>query len=165
MKKYSLLFFILFFSFLNPRVSVAEPGFFFQTLTNSFVDWVFGQLDSYIQDKSDESNETQDEKIPPKAGVPSEKKVSILVGDLLDGKKVGNWIEYYLSGIKKSEGQFANGKKDGPWLYYFLNANIKEKQFFIDGHKDGLWEKFDVHGTVVQTESYQNGKWIITTIN
>ena len=200
MKKYSLLFFILFFCFLNPRVSVAEPGFFFQTLTNSFVDWVFGQLDSYIQDKPDESGETQDEKIPPKAGEPSEKKVSIqideivkrddtfyrkfsnipfsghiesyhpngqlkIVGDLLDGKKVGNWIEYYLSGIKKSEGQFANGKKDGPWVYYFLNANIKEKQFFIDGHKDGLWEKFDVHGTVVQTESYQNGKWIITTIN
>ena len=200
MKKYSLLFFILFFSFLNPRVSVAEPGFFFQTLTNSFVDWVFGQLDSYFQDEPDESGETQDEKIPPKAGVPSEKKVSIpideivkrddtfyrkfsnipfsghiesyhpngqlkIVGDLLDGKKVGNWIEYYLSGIKKSEGQFANGKKDGPWVYYFLNANIKEKQFFIDGHKDGLWEKFDLHGTVVQTESYQNGKWIITTIN
>ena len=200
MKKYSLLFFILFFCFLNPRVSVAEPGFFFQTLTNSFVDWVFGRLDSYVQDKPDESDETQDEKIPPKAGEPSEKKVSIqmdeivkrddtfyrkfsnipfsgqiesyhpngqlkIIGDLSDGKKVGNWIEYYLSGIKKSEGQFANGKKDGPWVYYFLNANIKEKQFFIDGHKDGLWEKFDVHGTVVQTESYQNGKWIITTIN
>ena len=200
MKKYSLLFFILFFSFLNPRVSVAEPGFFFQTLTNSFVDWVFGRLDSYIQDKPDESAETQIEKIPPKATKPSEKKVSIqmdeivkrddtfyrkfsnipfsghiesyhpngqlkIIGDLLDGKKVGNWIEYYLSGIKKSEGEFANGKKDGPWVYYFLNATIKEKQFFIDGHKDGLWEKFDVHGTVVQTESYQNGKWIITTIN
>ena len=200
MKKYSLLFFILFFCFLNPRVSVAEPGFFFQTLTNSFVDWVFGRLDSYIQDKPDENDKTQDEKISPKAGEPSEKKVSIqmdeivkrddtfyrkfsnipfsghiesyhpngqlkIIGNLSDGKKVGNWIEYYLSGIKKSEGQFANGKKDGPWVYYFLNANIKEKQFFIDGHKDGLWEKFDIHGTVVQTESYQNGKWIITTIN
>ena len=200
MKKYSLLFCILFFCFLNPRVSVAEPGFFFQTLTNSFVDWVFGRLDSYIQDKPDKSAETQIEKIPPKAGEPSEKKVSIqmdeivkrdntfyrkfsnipfsghiesyhpngqlkIIGDLLNGKKVGNWIEYYLSGIKKSEGQFANGKKDGPWVYYFLNAKIKEKQFFIDGNKDGLWEKFNVHGTVVQTESYQNGKWIITTIN
>ena len=200
MKKYSLLFFILFFCFLNPRVSVAEPGFFFQTLTNSFVDWVFGRLDSYVQDKTDGSDKTQDEKILPKAGESSEKKDSIqmdeivkrddtfyrkfsnipfsgqiesyhpngqlkIIGDLSDGKKVGNWIEYYLSGIKKSEGQFANGKKDGPWVYYFLNANIKEKQFFIDGHKDGLWEKFDVHGTVVQTESYQNGKWIITTIN
>ena len=62
MKKYSLLFCILFFCFLNPRISVAEPGFFFQTLTNSFVDWVFGRLDSYIQDKPDKSAETQIEK-------------------------------------------------------------------------------------------------------
>ena len=79
MKKYSLLFFILFFCFLNPRVSVAEPGFFFQTLTNSFVDWVFGRLDSYIQDKPDESDRTQDEKIPSNAGVPSETMVSIQI--------------------------------------------------------------------------------------
>ena len=70
-----------------------------------------------------------------------------------------------MSGVKKSEGKFANGKKDGAWVYYFLNKNIKEKQLFINGNKDGLWEKFDVHGTLIQTESYQNGKWIITTIN
>jgi antitoxin component YwqK of YwqJK toxin-antitoxin module len=50
-------------------------------------------------------------------------------------------------------------------VYYFLNANIKEKQFYNNGNKDGLWEKFNVNGAIVQTESYQNGKWIITTIN
>ena len=149
MKKYSLLFFILFFCFLNPRVSVAEPGFFFQTLTNSFVDWVFGRLDSYIQDKPDESDKTQYEKISPKAGEPSEKKVSIqmdeivkrddtfyrkfsnipfsghiesyhpngqlkIIGDLSDGKKVGNWIEYYLSGIKKSCLLYTSDAADDP---------------------------------------------------
>ena len=159
---------------------MTESGFFFQTLTNSFVD--FGRLDSYIQDKPDKSAETQIEKFP-KAPEPSEKKVSIQMDEIVkrDGtfyrkfsntfldildlspqrstenywryvgwEKVGNWIEYYLSGIKKSEGEFANGNKDGPGIL-FLNATIKEKQFFIDGHKDGLWEKFDVHGTVVQT--------------
>ena len=179
---------------------MAEPGFFFQTLTNSFVDWVFDRLNSYVQNKPDGGDEKLDKEITPKAEKPFEKKVSIqldevvkrddtfyrkfsnipfsghiesyhpngqlkIIGDLSDGKKVGNWIEYYLSGIKKSEGQFANGKKDGTWIYYFLNANIKERQFFTEGNKDGLWEKFDVRGTVVQTESYQNGKWIITTIN
>ena len=200
MKKYSLLIFILFFCSFSPRISMAEPGFFLQTLTNSFVDWVFGQLDSYIQDQPDGSDETLDEKMTPKNEKHFEKKVTIqmdevvkrddifyrkfsnipfsghiesyhpngqlkIIGDFSSGKKVGNWIEYYLSGIKKSEGQFSNGKKDGLWVYYFLNKNIKEKQYYIEGNKDGLWEKFDVHGTVVQTESYQNGKWIITTIN
>ena len=96
MKNYSLLFFILFFCFLNPRVSVAEPGFFFQTLTNSFVDWVFGQLDSYIQDKPDESGETQDEKIPKlykwfDVGFEDEQKK--LIESL---KKVNNYNEKYL---------------------------------------------------------------------
>ena len=200
MKKYSLLFFIVFFCSFNPKISVAEPGFFLQTLTNSFVDWVFGRLDTYIKDKPNESEEASDEKSKKKAKKSSEKKVSIemdevvkrdgiffrkfsnvpfsgniesyhpngqlkIIGKFTDGKKIGNWVEYYISGNKKSEGYFANGKKDGAWVYYFLNANIKEKQFFVEGNKDGLWEKFDADGNIIQTESYQNGKWIITTIN
>ena len=200
MKKYSLLFFIVFFCTLNPKISVAEPGFFLQTLTNSFVDWVFGRLDAYMEDEPNEVDKTLNERIMPKAKKLSGKKVSIeidevvkrdgtyykkfsnapfsghvesyytngqlkIIGEFSDGKKVGEWVEYYKSGTKKNEGQFTYGKKDGTWVYYFLNTNIKEKQFYIDGNKDGLWEKFDVKGTVVQTESYQNGKWIITTIN
>ena len=201
MKKFSLLFALVFFCSFNPKISVAEPGFFLQTLTNTFVDWVFGRLDTYIEDKPNESDEPLDKKsIQEPNKNTSEKKVSIkidevvkrddtfykkfsnipfsghiesyhpngqlkIIGEFSEGKKIGEWVEYYMSGVKKSEGKFANGKKDGAWVYYFLNKNIKEKQFFINGNKDGLWEKFDVHGTLIQTESYQNGKWIITTIN
>ena len=201
MKKFSLLFALVFFCSFNPKISVAEPGFFLQTLTNTFVDWVFGRLDTYIEVKPDESDEPLDKKsIQEPNKNTSEKKVSIkidevvkrddtfykkfsnipfsghiesyhpngqlkIIGEFSEGKKIGEWVEYYMSGVKKSEGKFANGKKDGAWVYYFLNTNIKEKQLFIAGNKDGLWEKFDVHGTLIQTESYQNGKWIITTIN
>ena len=201
MKKFSLLFVLVFFCSFNPKISVAEPGFFLQTLTNTFVDWVFGRLDTYIEDKPDESDEPLDKKsIQEPNKNSSEKKVSIkmdevvkrddtfykkfsnipfsghiesyhpngqlkIIGEFSEGKKIGKWVEYYMSGVKKSEGKFAKGKKDGAWVYYFLNKNIKEKQLFINGNKDGLWEKFDVHGTLIQTESYRNGKWIITTIN
>ena len=200
MKRFSLLFVLVFFCSFNPKISVAEPSFFLQTLTNTFVDWVFGRLDTYIKDKPDEKDENSDEKNINKDKKPYEKKVSTkmdevvkrdaifykkfsnipfsghiesyhpngqlkIIGNFSEGKKVGNWVEYYISGAKKSEGRFVNGKKDGAWAYYFLNTNIKEKQLFIDGNKDGLWEKFDVDGTLVQTESYRNGKWIITTIN
>ena len=201
MKKFYLCFVLVFFCLFNPKISVAEPGFFLQTLTNTFVDWVFGRLDTYIEDKPDESDEPLDKKnIQEPNKNTSDKKVSIkmdevvkrddtfykkfsnipfsghiesyhpngqlkIIGEFSEGKKIGKWVEYYMSGVKKSEGKFANGKKDGAWVYYFLNTFIKEKQFFITGNKDGLWEKFDVHGTLIQTESYQNGKWIITTIN
>ncbi len=201
MKKISLLFVLVFFCSFNAKISEAEPGFFLQTLTTTFVDWVFGRLDTYIKDYPDESDKPLDEKSIQKPNKnTSEEKASIemdavvkrddifykkfsnipfsgriesyhpngqlkIIGEFSDGKKIGKWIEYYMSGVKKSEGNYANGKKYGTWVYYFLNTNVKEKKHFIDGNKDGLWEKFDVNGTLVQTESYQNGKWIITTIN
>ena len=200
MKKFILIFVFVFFCSFNPTISVAEPGFFLQTLTNTFVDWVFGRLDTYIKDEPDESDKNLNEKKIHEIKKTYEKKVSIkmdevvkrdatfykkfsnipfsghiesyhpngqleIIGEFSEGKKIGKWVEYYMSGVKKSEGKFANGKKDGAWVYYFLNTNIKEKQLFIAGNKDGLWEKFDVYGTLIQTESYQNGKWIITTIN
>ena len=146
MKRYCLIFFIVFYCSFNPKISVAEPGFFLQTITNSFVEWIFGRLDTYIEDKPDESEEASDEKSILKAKQPSEKKVSLqmdevvkrdntfyrkfsnipfsghiesyhpngqlkIIGDMSVGKKVGNWIEYYMNGIKKSEGQFAKGEK------------------------------------------------------
>ena len=83
MKKYSLLFVIVFLCSLNPKISVAEPGFFLQTLTNSFVDWIFGRLDTYMEDKPDESDETLDEKSIQKAEKPIEKKVSIRMDEVV----------------------------------------------------------------------------------
>ena len=200
MKNFYPLFFIIFLCILHPRISTAEPGFFFQTLSSKFVDWVFGRIDNYMENDTPEINKNLDKKNTLKSLEKLEKKVSIpiddiverddtfykkfsnipftghiesyykngqlkIIGEFSDGKKIGNWVEYYMSGVKKSEGQFNKGKKNGKWLYYFLNSKTREKQFYIDGNKDGLWEKFDVDGSIKQTESYQNGKWIITTIN
>ena len=67
MKKYSLLCFIILLCVFNPKISMAEPSFFLQTLTNRFVDWVFGHIDNYIEDKPDKSEKTLDRKGIPKA--------------------------------------------------------------------------------------------------
>ena len=150
MKKYSLLFFILFFSFLNPRVSVAEPGFFFQTLTNSFVDWVFGQLDSYIQDKPDESEKTLDRKVIPKAEKPPEKKVLIETDEVVKRDDTyyekfsnvpfsGSLESYHPNGQLKIIGEFFDGKKVGEWTEYYMNGIKKSQGQFALGKKDGPW--------------------------
>ena len=57
MKRYSLLCFIILLCVFNPKISIAEPGFFLQTLTSRFVDWVFGRIDTYIEDKPDQSED------------------------------------------------------------------------------------------------------------
>ena len=169
MKKYSLLFFILFFSFLNPRVSVAEPGFFFQTLTNSFVDWVFGRLDSYIQDKPDESGETKDEKIPIKAGVPSEKKVSIQIDEIVKRDDTfyrkfsnipfsGHIESYHPNGQLKIIGDLSDGKKVGNWIEYYLSGIKKSEGQFADGKKDGPWVYYFLNATIKEKQFFIDGQ-------
>ena len=168
MKKYSLLFFILFFCFLNPRVSVAEPGFFFQTLTNSFVDWVFGRLDSYIQDKPDESDETQDEKIPPKAGQPSEKKVSIQMDEIVKRDDTfyrkfsnipfsGHIESYHPNGQLKIIGDLSDGKKVGNWIEYYLSGIKKSEGEFANGKKDGPWVYYFLNATIKEKQFFIDG--------
>ena len=168
MKKYSLLFFLLFFCFLNPRVSVAEPGFFFQTLTNSFVDWVFGRLDSYIQDKPDESDETQDEKIPPKAGEPSEKKVSIQMDEIVKRDDTfyrkfsnipfsGHIESYHPNGQLKIIGDLSDGKKVGNWIEYYLSGIKKSEGQFADGKKDGPWVYYFLNATIKEKQFFIDG--------
>ena len=168
MKKYSLLFFILFFSLLNPRVSVAEPGFFFQTLTNSFVDWVFGRLDSYIQDKPDESGKTEDEKIPPKAGVPSEKKVSIQIDEIVKRDDTfyrkfsnipfsGHIESYHPNGQLKIIGDLSDGKKVGNWIEYYLSGTKKSEGQFANGKKDGPCVYYFLNATIKEKQFFIDG--------
>ena len=168
MKKYSLLFFLLFFCFLNPRVSVAEPGFFFQTLTNSFVDWVFGRLDSYIQDKPDESSETQDEKIPPKAGEPSEKKVSIQMDEIVKRDDTfyrkfsnipfsGHIESYHPNGQLKIIGNLSDGRKVGKWIEYYLSGIKKSEGEFANGKKDGPWVYYFLNATIKEKQFFIDG--------
>ena len=56
---------------------MAEPGFFLQTLTSRLVDWVFGRIDTYIEEEPDQSKKTLDGKGIPKTKKPPDKKVSI----------------------------------------------------------------------------------------
>ena len=169
MKKYSLLFFILFFCFFNLRVSVAEPSFFFQTLTNSFVDWVFGRLDSYIQDKPDESDETLDEKITPKGGEPSEKKVSIQMDEIVKRDDTfyrkfsnipfsGHIESYHPNGQLKIIGDLSDGKKVGNWIEYYLSGIKKSEGQFTNGKKDGPWVYYFLNATIKEKQFFINGK-------
>ena len=174
MKKYSLLFFILFFCFLNPRVRVAEPGFFFQTLTNSFVDWVFGRLDSYIQDKSDENDETLDEKITPKGGEPSENRVSIQMDEIVKRDDTfyrkfsnipfsGHIESYHPNGQLKIIGDLSDGKKVGNWIEYYLSGIKKSEGEFSNGKKDGPWVYYFLNATIKEKQffidGYKDGLW------
>ncbi len=74
------------------------------------------------------------------------------------GRKVGNWIDYYVSGKKKAVGTYLDNKRSGQWTYYFENNKIEQKGKFIRGKFDGLWMWYHANGLVWREESYFNGK-------
>tara|TARA_A100001015_G_scaffold181592_1_gene202139 strand:+ start:1878 stop:2480 length:603 start_codon:yes stop_codon:yes gene_type:complete len=169
MKKYSLLFFILFFCTFNPKIILAEPGFFLQTLTNSFVNWVFSRLDTYMEDDPNETNELLDETEPPVANKAVEEKISIQIDDVVkrDGtyyRKFSNTpfsgqVEsYYTNGQLKIMGEFSDGKKVGQWVAYYMSGNKKNEGQFANGKKDGFWVYYFLNSNIKEKQFYIDGR-------
>ena len=168
MKKYSLLFFIVFFCTLNPKISVAEPGFFLQTLTNSFVDWVFGRLDTYMEDKPNEVDKNLDEIITTKAKKTAGKKVSIEIDEVVKRDNTyyrkfsnapfsGRVESYYTNGQLKIIGEFSDGKKVGKWVEYYISGIKKNEGQFANGKKDGTWVYYFLNKNIREKQFYIDG--------
>ena len=58
-------------------------------------------------------------------------------GEYKDGKKVGNWGEWWISGNKMSEGSYKDGKKDGKWTEWSNDGKKVFEGVYIDGEKVG----------------------------
>ena len=168
MKRFSLLFVLVFFCSLNPKISMAEPGFFLQTLTNTFVDWVFARLDTYIKDKPDESDESLDKKSIEHLKNPSKKTVSIQMEEVVKRddkyyKKFSNipfsgHIEsYHPNGQLKIIGDMSVGKKVGNWVEYYMNGIKKSEGQFAKGERDGNWVYYYLNANIKEKQFYIEG--------
>ncbi len=168
MKKYSLVCFIVFFCFFNPKICVAEPSFFLQTLTNSFVDWVFGRLDTYMEDEPDKSDQSLNKKSIQSFKKPSEKTDSIQMSEVVKRddtyyKKFSNipfsgHIEsYHPNGQLKIIGDMSFGKKVGNWVEYYMNGIKKSEGQFAKGEKDGTWVYYFLNANIKEKQFYIEG--------
>tara|TARA_Y100001968_G_scaffold329379_1_gene378590 strand:- start:962 stop:1564 length:603 start_codon:yes stop_codon:yes gene_type:complete len=168
MKKYGLICLIVFFCSLNPRICAAEPGFFLQTLTNSFVDWIFGRLDTYMEEKSDESDESLDKKSIQNVKNPSEKTVSIQMDEVVKRDDTyyrkfsnipfsGQIESYHPNGQLKIIGDMSVGKKVGNWVEYYMNGIKKSEGQFTKGEKDGTWVHYFLNANIKEKQFYIEG--------
>ncbi len=168
MKKFSLLFVLVFFCSFNPKISMAEPGFFLQTLTNTFVDWVFGRLDTYIKDKPDEGDESLDKKSIENLKKSSKKTVSIQMEEVVKRdstyyKKFSNipfsgHIEsYHPNGQLKIIGDMSVGKKVGNWVEYYMNGIKKSEGQFAKGKRNGTWVYYFLNANIKEKQFYIEG--------
>ena len=168
MKTFYLLFFIIFFCTLNPRISAAEPGFFFQTLSSKFVDWVFGRIDTYMEDDTSKIDKNINKKDTPKSLEKLEKKVSIPIDEIVERddtyyKKFSNipftgHIEsYYQNGQLKIIGEFSDGKKISKWVEYYISGVKKSEGHYIKGKKNGKWLYYFLNSKIKEKQFYIDG--------
>ena len=57
-------------------------------------------------------------------------------------------------------GKFVNGKKEGEWLDFFENGQLSSKGFEKDWESYGVWQYFNRDGSLKRTETWENGRRI-----
>ena len=75
-----------------------------------------------------------------------------------EGKRVGEWKQFYPDGALKSEGDFAEGRREGPWKFYAETGQLIQEGTYRDGEFHGNWRWYYTSGSVHRNESYRKGK-------
>jgi antitoxin component YwqK of YwqJK toxin-antitoxin module len=85
----------------------------------------------------------------------------ILMGEgIIDdnGKKQGEWKEFYETGELRAKGKYINSKPVGEWIYYFENGKIEIiGTYSRKGQKDGEWLWYYPDGNILSVENYAGG--------
>jgi antitoxin component YwqK of YwqJK toxin-antitoxin module len=75
-----------------------------------------------------------------------------------NGKKQGEWKEFYETGKLRAKGKYANSKPVGKWIYYFESGNIEiTGTYSRKGEKDGEWIWYYPDRNILSIENYADG--------
>ncbi len=104
-----------------------------------------------------------------------------LYGQLLCGKRTGEWRwyyannkveateyyvngklngpvrEYYKSGALKNEANYVDGKIEGMGISYYESGEVYKKITFVNGKKEGKFTKYYENGNIKFVENYKDG--------
>ena len=74
-----------------------------------------------------------------------------------EGKREGNWKEYFPDGTLKALGSYHNDNRIGKWKFYYHTGQLEEIGAYIDGEPDSTWRWFYKSGKVLRIENFYNG--------
>ena len=74
-------------------------------------------------------------------------------GLISEGRKQGQWLEFWVTGQLKSKGEYNDGKKTGTWLLFYTNGQLLGKGNYLEDKKDGEWQFYYRDGTINQERS------------
>jgi len=79
-----------------------------------------------------------------------------LEGEYIKGNKTGAWIKWAEDGKKISEGEFFQGKMHGRWIDWHGNGQKALESKWVMGKKDGKWMYWSADGSVQKTENHDH---------
>lgn len=75
-----------------------------------------------------------------------------------DGKKQGQWKEFYLTGELRASGRYKNSRPIGDWRYFYEDGKIEiSGSYTAGGQKDGQWLWYYPDGQILEEENYIDG--------
>lgn len=85
-------------------------------------------------------------------------------GIYINGERSGEWRFYYSNGQLQEVGTYKEGQPDGAWTWYYDNGQVQIEEQFYKGQPNGPYKEYDSRGNVIVTGTYfdgmKNGKWL-----
>jgi len=81
-----------------------------------------------------------------------------VLGQKVNGEKVGKWQSYYPDGKVWSEGEYYEGEKNGKFKDYYNSGMLRYKGAYVNDLKQGPWYFYDETGKVDKKVTYQRGE-------
>lgn len=76
----------------------------------------------------------------------------------VEGKRSGEWKDYYPDGKLRATGNYIDNLRSGKWTFYYHNGRIEQQGEYIKGKENGIWTWYYDNGNIWREESYFNGK-------
>ena len=84
-------------------------------------------------------------------------------GLFIGGERSGDWKFYYHNGQLQEIGSYKEGQPDGAWTWYYDNGQKQIEEQFYKGQPNGPYKEYDAKGNMIVSGTYfdgmKNGKW------
>ena len=84
-------------------------------------------------------------------------------GLFIGGERSGAWKFYYHNGQLQEIGSYKEGQPDGAWTWYYDNGQKQIEEQFYKGQPNGPYKEYDAKGNIMVSGTYfdgmKNGKW------
>ena len=84
-------------------------------------------------------------------------------GLFVDGLRSGEWKFFYHNGQLQEIGSYKEGEADGVWVWYHENGQKQIEEQFFKGQHYGPYKEYDAKGNLIVSGTYfdgmKNGKW------